>query len=56
MAVHPRPDRAAVIALVEAVRASGDGMTIEPPLFVRGSDGEYTAKFLEAYRLDGEMA
>ena len=53
--VHPRPGRAASVVLVEAVRASGDGLVIEPPLFILGSDGKYTPDLLEAYRL-GETA
>ncbi|MDR3075814.1 MAG: methyltransferase [Synergistaceae bacterium] len=53
-AVHPKPDRAASVVLVEAVRASGDGVTAEPPMFIYGEDGEYTENLLEAYRLGGE--
>jgi tRNA1(Val) A37 N6-methylase TrmN6 len=52
-AVHPRPGRAASVVLVEAVRASGDGLVIEPPLFILGPDGKYTGDLLEAYRLGG---
>jgi tRNA1(Val) A37 N6-methylase TrmN6 len=50
-AVHPRPGKAASVVLVEAIRASGDGLVIEPPLFILGSDGKYTEDLLEAYRL-----
>lgn len=50
-AVHPKPDRDASVVLAEAVRASGDGMRIEPPLFIYGRDGEYTENLLAAYRL-----
>ncbi|MDR1965182.1 MAG: methyltransferase [Synergistaceae bacterium] len=54
-AVHPKPDRPASIVLVEAVRASGDGVTVEPPLFICGSDGGYTKELLEAYSMpEGE--
>jgi tRNA1(Val) A37 N6-methylase TrmN6 len=49
--VHPKPDREASSVLVEAVRASGDGIAVEPPLFIYGPDGEYTDGLLEAYRL-----
>jgi tRNA1(Val) A37 N6-methylase TrmN6 len=55
-AVHPKPDRAASVALVEAVRASGDGIVIEPPLFIYGNDGEYTEELLAAYSADWEDA
>jgi tRNA1(Val) A37 N6-methylase TrmN6 len=48
-AVHPRPGRAASVVLVEAVRSSGDGLIIEPPLFICGPDGKYTGELLEAY-------
>jgi tRNA1(Val) A37 N6-methylase TrmN6 len=50
-AVHPKPDRPASVVLVEAVRASGDGVTAESPLFIHDSGGEYTEALLEAYRL-----
>jgi tRNA1(Val) A37 N6-methylase TrmN6 len=54
-AVHPKPGRPASVALVEAVRASGSGMTVENPLFIHDSGGEYTEALLEAYRLsDGD--
>ena len=49
--VHPKPDRTASVALVEAVRASGDGLTVEPPLFIHGPDGAYTEALMKAYRL-----
>ncbi|MDR1944071.1 MAG: methyltransferase domain-containing protein [Synergistaceae bacterium] len=52
-AVHPKPDRDASVVLIEAARASGDGLTIEPPLFIHGPDGKYTAELLEAYNLGG---
>jgi tRNA1(Val) A37 N6-methylase TrmN6 len=48
-AVHPRPGRAASVVLVEAIRSSGDGLIIEPPLFICGPDGKYTDELLEAY-------
>jgi tRNA1(Val) A37 N6-methylase TrmN6 len=52
MAVHPKPDREASVVLVEAIRAAGDGLSIEPPLFIYGPDGEYTEELLAAYRID----
>jgi tRNA1(Val) A37 N6-methylase TrmN6 len=51
-AVYPKPDRAASVVLVEAARASGDGVIVEPPLFIYGEDGEYTKQLLAAYRLE----
>jgi tRNA1(Val) A37 N6-methylase TrmN6 len=50
-AVHPKADRPASVVLVEAVRASGDGVTVENPLFIHGPGGGYTEALLEAYRL-----
>lgn len=55
-AVHPKPDRSASVVLVEAVRAAGDGMIVEPPLFICGREGGYTDELLAAYKLDGEDA
>jgi tRNA1(Val) A37 N6-methylase TrmN6 len=52
-AVHPKTGRPASVALVEAVRASGDGVTVESPLFIYDSGGRYTEDLLEAYRLPG---
>jgi tRNA1(Val) A37 N6-methylase TrmN6 len=51
-AVHPKPDRDASVVLVEAARASGDGLAVEPPLFIYGADGNYTEELLAAYRLE----
>ncbi|MDR3255524.1 MAG: methyltransferase [Synergistaceae bacterium] len=51
LAVHPKPERDASVVLVEAVRASGEGLIIEPPLLIYGEDGEYTEKLLAAYRM-----
>jgi tRNA1(Val) A37 N6-methylase TrmN6 len=49
--VHPKPDREASVVLVEAARASGDGVRADPPLFIYGPDGEYTEQLLAAYRV-----
>lgn len=51
--VHPKPDRAASVVLIEAVRAAGDGLIVEPPLFIYGPDGAYTERLLAAYRIEG---
>ncbi|MDR3278883.1 MAG: methyltransferase [Synergistaceae bacterium] len=51
-AVHPKPGRPASVILVEAVRASGDGVVAEPPLFIYGEDGKYTKSLLEAYKIE----
>lgn len=52
--VHPKPGREASVALVESVRASGDGIKVEPPLFICGEDGAYTPELLSAYRIGGK--
>lgn len=51
-AVHPKPGRGASVVLVEAARNSGEGLIVEPPLFIYGEDGEYTPELLAAYRID----
>ena len=50
-AVHPKPGSAASVVLVEGVRASGEGIIIEPPLFVQGENAAYTADLEAAYIL-----
>ena len=50
--VHPKPGCPASVVLVEGVRASGDGVIVEPPLFVQGEDGAYTADLKAAYTLE----
>lgn len=52
--VHPKPNREASVVLIEAVRASGEGLTVEPPLFICGDDGTYTGELLAAYKLRAE--
>ena len=51
--VHPKPERVASVVLVEAKRASGAGLVVEPPLYIQGLDGEYTEQLLDAYRIEG---
>ena len=50
--VHPKQGCAASVVLVEGVRASGDGVIVESPLFVQGEDGAYTADLEAAYLLE----
>lgn len=50
--VHPKPDRDASVVLVEAVRAAGSGLVVEPPIYIYGDDGAYTEPLLAAYRLE----
>jgi tRNA1(Val) A37 N6-methylase TrmN6 len=51
--VHARADRTASILLVEAVRAGGPGVSVEPPLFVEDASGRTTRDLLDAYRIRG---
>lgn len=49
--VHPKPGSRASVALVEAMRSGAQGLVIEPPMFIRGADGEETAELKEAYEI-----
>lgn len=40
--VHSRAGEAAVLALVEALKGGGEGLRVEPPLYVYAALGEYT--------------
>lgn len=48
--VHPSPDKAAKLLLVEGVRGARPGLAALPPLFVYGGDGGYTGEILAYYR------
>lgn len=47
--VYPRPGATSSIVLIEAVRAAGNGVKIESPLFVLDKDGRETPELLAAY-------
>lgn len=47
--VHPSPGKAPEMVLLEAVRGGRPGLSVEPPLFIRGEDGSYTKELLEIY-------
>lgn len=49
--VHPKPGERASVVLVEAMRAGSSGLTVEPPLFIRGEDGEETPELKAAYEI-----
>jgi tRNA1Val (adenine37-N6)-methyltransferase len=51
--VYPVPGREASVVLVQASRASGKGMILEPPLFIKDVEGNYTPELLDAYRIEG---
>lgn len=48
--VHPLPDKAAKLLLVEGVSGARPGLAALPPLFVYGGDGGYTGEILAYYR------
>ena len=48
-----RAGEKAGLFLVEGLKGGGTGLTVEPPLYVYGEDGEYTSDLLEAYELKG---
>jgi tRNA1(Val) A37 N6-methylase TrmN6 len=52
--VHPGEDKPASLALVEAVKDGGTGLTVLPPLVVHVQDGGYTDDLKEIYGLSGE--
>ena len=51
--VHPSPERPAGLFLLEALKGGGEGLTVEPPLFVRDERGDYTPELLRAYEIGG---
>ncbi len=45
--VHPRPERAAKLVLLRAVKGEGPPLTVRPPLFLHESEGQaYSAEVL----------
>ena len=52
--VHHRPGAYASVVLVEAVRAAGKGLFVEPPFFLRGGDGEESEDTRRAYSPGGD--
>lgn len=47
--VHPRRNEASNIFLIECVKNGGEGVKIEPPLFVLDDNNNYTQELLNAY-------
>lgn len=46
---HPFKDKPASVALVEAIKSGGTGLTIQPPLIVHEEGGGYTAEMRDIY-------
>ena len=51
--VHPCIGRPSNVFLLECVKGGGEGLTVEPPLFVRDGEGNYTPELLGAYEPEG---
>ncbi|MBQ8091235.1 MAG: methyltransferase domain-containing protein [Pyramidobacter sp.] len=51
--VHPAPGKNASVFLVEARRNGGPALTVLPPLYIYGEDGEYTAELMRCYTPEG---
>ncbi|MEG1642313.1 MAG: methyltransferase [Synergistaceae bacterium] len=51
-AVYPKRDELASVVLIEAIKASGHGIKVEPPLFILDKNGEETEELLSAYRIE----
>lgn len=51
--VHPSIGRPSNVFLLECVKGGGEGLAVEPPLFVRDGEGNYTPELLKAYEPEG---
>ena len=49
--VYPDEKHDSGVFLLEAVKGGGQGVSVLPPLVVRGNDGEYTPEILRAYEI-----
>ncbi len=49
--VHPRPGREANLALIEAVKQGGPGLTVLPPLFLKDADGAPSEEYRTIYEV-----
>ncbi|MDR1741333.1 MAG: methyltransferase domain-containing protein [Synergistaceae bacterium] len=47
--VHPRPGAGAILLLAEGRKGGGEGVEVEPPMFVRDAAGNHTPDLLAAY-------
>ncbi|MFC1799014.1 tRNA1(Val) (adenine(37)-N6)-methyltransferase [Thermodesulfobacteriota bacterium] len=48
--IHPLPDSAAKLILVEGVKGGRQGIRIASPLYITGPDGDYTDEMAEMFR------
>ena len=49
--VHPRPGKEANLALVDAVKQGGPGVSVLPPLFLRDEQNQTTGEYREIYEV-----
>lgn len=49
--VHPRPGKEANLALIDAVKQGGPGVTVLPPLFLRDEQNQTTGEYREIYEV-----
>ena len=47
--VYPKKDYNSAVFLIECIKNAGDGLTLLPPLYVRGEDGSYTEEVMSMY-------
>ena len=47
--IHSNPDSGAELVFARAVKGGRPGLTIEPPLVVRGPDGQYTPEMMKMF-------
>jgi tRNA1Val (adenine37-N6)-methyltransferase len=47
--VHPKPNTEASMVLVEALKGGKPDLKVEPPFFIRGSDGDYSEEMKRCY-------
>ncbi len=52
--VHPKPQTAASMVLVEAIRNGGDALTVLPPLTICDEIGDYSADIQALFRMQSE--
>ena len=49
--VHPKPGKEANLALLDAVKEGGEGVTLLPPLFLKDADGQPSKEYREIYEV-----
>ena len=52
--VHPKPGKEANLALLDAVKEGGEGLTLLPPLYLRDEQEQLTQEYHEIYEVRHE--